>query len=127
MNYKTVLDEMVGEVKPSLDKGRVADYIPVLASAPKTRSGIAVQTVDGQSFHAGDAGEPFPIQSLSKVYTMCPAWSYFFLANLSPSGLRFAGGDVQCHPGLGKPEYIHPWNFQSRQVKTRFPLASRIQ
>ena len=102
MNYQTVLDEIVGEVKPSLDKGRVAEYIPVLASAPNTKSGIAVQTVGGQSFHAGDAGQPFPIQSRSKVYTMRPAWSYFFLANMSPSGLRFAGGYVQCHPGLGK-------------------------
>ncbi len=70
INYQSVLDEILEEVKPSLAKGRVADYIPMLASVPKSKFGMAVQTMDGQSFQVGDALEPFSVQSISKVYTL---------------------------------------------------------
>lgn len=70
IDYPAVLDEILDEVEPSLAKGRVADYIPMLASVPKTKFGMAVQTLDGQSFQVGDALEPFSIQSISKVYTL---------------------------------------------------------
>jgi glutaminase len=46
MNYQPVLDEIFEEVKPWLGKSRVADYIPRLASAPKTKFGMAVPTVE---------------------------------------------------------------------------------
>ncbi|HSS63044.1 MAG TPA: glutaminase [Gammaproteobacteria bacterium] len=76
MNYQIVLDEIIEEIRPSLARGRVADYIPMLASVAKTKFGMAVQTVDGRSFQAGDAGEPFSIQSISKVYTLTLALKY---------------------------------------------------
>ena len=48
--------------------GRVADYIPALASVEASRCGIAFATLDGEVHAAGDAGVPFSIQSISKVF-----------------------------------------------------------
>lgn len=76
MNYQPVLDEIFEEVKPWLGKGRVADYIPRLASAPKRKFGMAVQTVDGESLCVGDAVEPFSIQSISKIYSLTLALKF---------------------------------------------------
>ena len=73
MDYQGVLEEIVREVRPLLAEGKVADYIPRLAEIPKDRFGIAVQTVDGSLFCAGDAAEPFSIQSVSKVYALTMA------------------------------------------------------
>lgn len=53
-----------------IGKGRVADYIPALSRADPRKFGIAVVTCDGRTAAAGDAGEPFSIQSVSKVFTL---------------------------------------------------------
>lgn len=76
MNYQTVLDQITEEVRPLLAQGKVADYIPILASVPADKFGIAVQTVDGQSYKAGDADERFSIQSISKIYTLTLALKF---------------------------------------------------
>ncbi len=76
MNYQRVLDEIIEEVRPCLEEGAVADYIPMLAAVPKSKFGMAVQTTDGQSFRAGDADENFSVQSISKVYTLTLALKY---------------------------------------------------
>ncbi len=70
MDYQSVLHEIAEEVQPSLEQGRVADYIPMLAAVPKTKFGMAVQTIEGQTFKVGDADEAFSIQSISKLYTL---------------------------------------------------------
>jgi glutaminase len=48
--------------------GAVADYIPELAKAPPGSFGLAIATVDGQVYTAGDALTPFSIQSISKPF-----------------------------------------------------------
>src|SRR3546814_4052410 len=58
--------ELVGQ-------GKVADYIPILAQVPAARFGMALATVDGRVFEVGDAGQPFSIQSISKVFTLTMA------------------------------------------------------
>ncbi|MBR7559416.1 glutaminase, partial [Mycobacterium tuberculosis] len=55
------------QVRPLAVQGKVADYIPALADVPADRLGIAVCTVGGECFTAGDADERFSIQSISKV------------------------------------------------------------
>ncbi|TRW18072.1 glutaminase [Glacieibacterium frigidum] len=52
------------------DRGKVADYIPELAGVPLGKFGIAVCTADGAEHIAGDADEPFSIQSVSKLFTL---------------------------------------------------------
>lgn len=70
MNYQAILDEIRREVLPLLGEGKVADYIPALGRVPAEKFGMAVRLVDGREFTAGDAEEPFSIQSVSKVFTL---------------------------------------------------------
>src|SRR5512137_2919081 len=53
-----------------LSEGAVADYIPVLAKVDPKIFGIALVTVDGKVYTAGDITSEVSIQSISKVFTM---------------------------------------------------------
>ena len=70
MDYQSVLDLIVDEVRPLVGTGKVADYIPALARVPAARFGIALCTIEGDVAFAGDAREPFSIQSVSKVFSL---------------------------------------------------------
>ncbi|ALP41518.1 glutaminase B [Aeromonas schubertii] len=72
-----LLDSILSEVRPLVGEGRVADYIPALAQVPADRLGIAVCTVDGTLYTAGDAAEPFSIQSISKVLSLTLALTLY--------------------------------------------------
>ncbi|MCT0211963.1 glutaminase A [Synechococcus sp. CS-1324] len=52
----------------TIGDGRVADYIPALASANPDSFAIAVADTNGDLFAVGDASQPFSIQSLSKPF-----------------------------------------------------------
>ena len=54
-------------------QGAVADYIPELARADADRFGIAIATVDGKLYGAGDVEHSFTIQSVSKAFCFCIA------------------------------------------------------
>ncbi|MCE8018584.1 glutaminase [Halomonas sp. MCCC 1A11036] len=62
------LDEIHAAVMARPCDGKVADYIPALASVDANRCGIAFATLDGEMHAAGDANIPFSIQSISKVF-----------------------------------------------------------
>lgn len=70
LDYRPILEQILGEVKPLCAAGKVADYIPRLAGVPREKLGMAVATLDGQVCSVGDANDAFSIQSLSKVYTL---------------------------------------------------------
>lgn len=70
LDYRSILEEILNEVKPLCVAGKVADYIPRLAGVPREKLGMAVATLDGQVCGVGDANDAFSIQSLSKVYTL---------------------------------------------------------
>ena len=54
----------------NLQEGKNADYIPALAKVDPNLFGIALVTVDGKVFTAGDIKTEVSIQSISKVFTM---------------------------------------------------------
>ena len=54
----------------NLQEGANADYIPALAKVDPNLFGIALITVDGQVYTAGDVESEVSIQSISKVFTM---------------------------------------------------------
>jgi glutaminase len=54
----------------TLQEGKNADYIPALAKVDPNLFGIALVTVDGKVFTAGDVKTEVSIQSISKVFTM---------------------------------------------------------
>jgi len=54
----------------TLNEGKNADYIPALAKVDPNLFGVAVVTVDGKVYTAGDVATEVSIQSISKVFTM---------------------------------------------------------
>ncbi|MGP3591969.1 glutaminase B [Vagococcus sp. WN89Y] len=72
-----VLEAVLAQVRPLLGRGKVADYIPALASVSGNKLGIAVSTVTGEHFQAGDASERFSIQSISKVLSLVVAMNHY--------------------------------------------------
>ncbi|QFU09477.1 Thermolabile glutaminase [Rhodobacteraceae bacterium THAF1] len=72
-NLQLILDEIVEEMRHVTERGDVADYIPPLACISPQKFGIAVATIDGACHIAGDACEPFSIQSVSKVFSLTAA------------------------------------------------------
>lgn len=89
-----MMDRIHDEMQGMTDREAVADYIPELAQVSPAHFAMSVCTADGQSFHVGEAGVPFSIQSISKVFTLALAlgrlgdqlWSR---VGREPSGLAF--------------------------------------
>ncbi len=90
-----MLEAILAEIRPLIGRGKVADYIPALASVSGDKLGIAISTVDGQHFAAGDAHERFSIQSISKVLSLGGCHE-----PLSGGGDLAAGGERSFRPAL---------------------------
>ncbi|WP_342320721.1 glutaminase B [Kosakonia sp. BYX6] len=103
-----VLEAVIAQVRPLLGRGNVADYIPALAAVSGNKLGIAVSTVDGEHFQAGDADERFSIQSISKVLSLVVAMNHYAEDEIwqrvgkDPSGQPF-NSLLQLEIEQGKP------------------------
>jgi glutaminase len=69
-DLEAIVAQVAAEMRPHLGEGKVADYIPALARVNPRQFGIAVVTCEGGVVAAGDAGTPFSVQSVSKVFTL---------------------------------------------------------
>ncbi|WP_355660630.1 glutaminase B [Halomonas salifodinae] len=101
------VERLAERARSRLGLGRVADYIPALADQPADRLGIALCTRDGRLYGAGDAEEPFSIQSLSKVLLLSLALrshgdALWQRVGLNPSGMPF-NSLMQLETERGKP------------------------
>ncbi|WP_211217644.1 glutaminase [Novispirillum itersonii] len=72
-DYQSLLDRVHATVAAQPIRGKVADYIPALARVDGRRFGLALALTDGRVFSAGEADEPFSIQSMSKLFTLVMA------------------------------------------------------
>lgn len=102
-----LISEVYAELSVRLGEGQVANYIPELAKVPLERFGVAVATVGGEVFTAGDAAEPFSIQSISKLFTLTLALGkvgdgLWARVGREPSGNRF-NSIVQLEYEQGRP------------------------
>lgn len=70
MDIDTILKRVAEKVEPHRGAGKVADYIPALASVDPNKFGLAIATSAGGCHTIGDADERFSIQSISKVFTL---------------------------------------------------------
>lgn len=102
-----ILDKIAEQMSLRTERGRVADYIPQLASIDPDQFGMAIVLPDGRQFGAGCADKAFSIQSISKVFTLTMAlgkigdavWSH---VGREPSGDPF-NSIVQLEHEAGKP------------------------
>jgi glutaminase len=72
------------------DDGEVADYIPQLALADRDSFGLALVSMDGHRYRAGDSDLRFTLQSVTKPFVLALA-----LAELGPAEV---GRRVGCEP-----------------------------
>ncbi len=96
-----ILENILRQVRPLIGQGKVADYIPALATVDGSRLGIAICTVDGQLFQAGDAQERFSIQSISKVLSLVVAMRHYSEENLATRRQRSVWITVQFFSATG--------------------------
>lgn len=110
-----LLEEILQQVRPLIGQGKIADYIPALAEVSAKRLAIAVCSVNGDMFQAGDATERFSIQSISKVLSLTLALTRYQEHEIwqrvgkEPSGLPF-NSLLQLEMEQGKPRnpFINP-------------------
>ena len=93
-NIAQLLEAIYDEIRPLLGQGKVADYIPALASVSLHQFGLAICDVNGEVTSIGDASTPFSIQSISKVFNLVLAINRYGetmweRVGREPSGLPF--------------------------------------
>lgn len=71
-DYASLIEQAHQKFKSNHD-GKVADYIPALATYSPNNFAITLATVDGKIYQAGDVKKAFPMESLSKVFTLALA------------------------------------------------------
>ncbi|EAA7245460.1 glutaminase A [Salmonella enterica subsp. salamae] len=71
-DYASIIEQAHQKYKSNHD-GKVADYIPALATYSPNNFAITLATVDGKIYQVGDVKKAFPMESLSKVFTLALA------------------------------------------------------
>ena len=115
----------------NLQEGKNADYIPALAKVDPKLFGIALVTVDGKVYTAGDIKTEVSIQSISKVFTMAQVIQEQGLDSIAKrigvdaTGARFnsiiAIEGVRSVVGSGAPEMnalVNPGAISSTSMVT---------
>ncbi len=109
-----MLESILTQVRPLIGQGKVADYIPALASVEANKLAIAVSNIDGRHFQAGDADERFSIQSISKVLSLVVAMDHY--------------QEDEIWQRVGKDPSGHPFNsllqLEIEQGKPRNPFIN---
>jgi len=113
-------------------QGKVADYIPALASVKPDSMGIAVGTIDGKVVGAGDYQDPFSIQSISKVFGLvmainCIGDSLWKRVRMEPSGLPFNSIiQLQSEKGIPRNPFINAGAILISDVLTSNFSSSKL-
>lgn len=107
MDYQKILQDIYNEIQPFAGMGAQADYIPALAKVNPDQFGIALRTVNGESYEYKQADTRFSIQSISKVFAVAMALSLkgeslWSIVGKEPSGTAF-NSLVQLEVEKGKP------------------------
>ncbi len=75
MNFKEIIEEIYPSIKNIDDKGKLASYIPELATVNPDKFGIHISTIDQKHVGIGDCYEKFSVQSIAKVLSLSLAYS----------------------------------------------------
>lgn len=114
MSLDAMVASILDRIGPEVGRGRVADYIPALARIEPSKIGIAVATLDGNLYTAGDAHEAFSIQSVSKVFTLALALGraggdLWQRVGREPSGSAFNSiVQLEREHGIPRNPFINP-------------------
>ncbi|MET0252226.1 MAG: glutaminase [Novosphingobium sp.] len=113
MDHQALVEDALRAAEPLRGQGTVASYIPALARVDPNKLGIALALADGSVHTAGDGGEPFSIQSISKVFTL---------------GLALARVKAALWDGVGREPSGSPFNsivqLEAEHGRPRNPLIN---
>ena len=70
IDIQAAVDAALKDVSAYQGQGVLPSYIPALAQVDSRKFGLAVADAGGHVYCAGDADEPFSIQSISNVFTL---------------------------------------------------------
>ncbi|AFL82752.1 L-glutaminase [Belliella baltica DSM 15883] len=113
MDYQQIIEEVYQEVQEENQRGKVATYIPELASVNPDQFGIALVDLKGNVFGVGDYQVPFSIQSISKVHTLTMVFhvfnsKLFTRVNVEPSGNPFNSiAQLEFEKGIPRNPFIN--------------------
>ncbi|MFN3800300.1 glutaminase [Belliella pelovolcani] len=113
MDYQQIIEEVYREVQEENLRGKVATYIPELASVNPDQFGIALVDLEGNVFGVGDYQIPFSIQSISKVHTLTMVFHVFksklwARVNVEPSGNPFNSiAQLEYEKGIPRNPFIN--------------------
>jgi glutaminase len=107
IDYEALVAAVLRDAETYRGHGELAKHIPALTSVDLSKLGIAVALGDGSTYVAGDADEPFSIQSIASIFTLsltlgqvgAALWNY---VGREPSGSPF-NALVQLESEKGKP------------------------
>ncbi len=93
-DYAYLIDLIYRQLLLEKDYGKLASYIPELATVDSEKFGICLLTTDNQQYVAGDWQEQFSIQSIVKVLTLTLAYQkldgqLWQRVGVEPSGTPF--------------------------------------
>ncbi len=94
MDYQRILKEIALETEREAGKGKLATYLPELASVSPHHFGIHLACLDGSRFSVGEWQKPFSIQSIVKVLAVALAFgkvgdALWHRVGVEPSGSPF--------------------------------------
>jgi len=113
MDYQGIIEEVYHEVQKENLKGKVADYIPEIATVDPNQFGIALVDLKGNVYGVGDHRIPFSIQSISKVHTLTMVFNVFNTklwsrVNVEPSGDPFNSiAQLEYEKGIPRNPFIN--------------------
>ncbi|MFI5611582.1 glutaminase [Amycolatopsis sp. NPDC051903] len=114
VDYRQAVSGVMAAVSSCVGAGKVADYIPELATVDPRQFGFAVATTDGQVYCAGDADTSFSMQSISKVFTLAlvlygDGETIWRRVGREPSGSPFNSLiQLELERGIPRNPYINP-------------------
>jgi glutaminase len=114
INYQAIIQKIVDELQPDLHHGKLASYIPELAKVKQNQLGIAITTLNGETYTYGDAHVPFSIQSISKVFALTLAFqrmgdAIWQRVRKEPSGSAFNSiVQLDYEKGIPRNPFINP-------------------
>lgn len=93
-NYKNIIEKAYQLTNALQDKGKIATYIPELATVNPSMFGVHITTLDGDNFGIGNNLEKFSIQSIAKVLSLTLAYKIlgekiWTRIDVEPSGTKF--------------------------------------
>lgn len=106
-DMQAIVDAVLHDVETYRGHGKIPAYIPALEQVDPNKLAIAVVLRDGSCYGAGDADEPFSIQSISKVFMLSLALqsvdaTLWNRVGREPSGSPF-NSIIQLEADKGKP------------------------